>query len=324
MEWLGGLNSVDRLAIVSLVQHVPRYTLATLDLVRDERRCCMTPAQRLISHKVLLVDDDDAVREMMTVTLERKGFAVVAATNVTEALKLITIESFDVLITDLHMPNPSDGFAVITAMRHIQPKALTLLVSGHPDVKSAMDAILLEADEIIVKPFETKALADLVQDKLVTRKLSAPTPKERVAAILQRCSSLIVEDWLTRVNKSKELSLVRLSDQERTGYLPKLIDDLILRLRSPHITVQEGDSIRSAAAVAHGKMRRSQGYTSAMLVHDSRILQVTLFGTLQNNLSALDFSLLLPDVMTIADEVDSQLTQAMEGYTSVVGTTAAA
>jgi hypothetical protein len=46
-----------------------------------------------------------------------------------------------------------------------------------------------------------------------------------------------------------------------------------------------------------------------MLVHDSRILQVTLFETLQNNLSALDFSLQLPDVMTIADEVDSQLTQ---------------
>ena len=54
-----------------------------------------------------------------------------------------------------------------------------------------------------------------------------------------------------------------------------------------------------------------------MLVHDSRILQVTLFGTLQRNLSALDFSLLLPDVMTIADEVDSQLTQAMDGYMSM-------
>jgi CheY-like chemotaxis protein len=72
----------------------------------------MTPTERPIAHKVLLVDDDGAVRDMMTVTLEHKGFDVVAATNVTEALKLITTESFDVLITDLHMPNPSDGFAV--------------------------------------------------------------------------------------------------------------------------------------------------------------------------------------------------------------------
>jgi YesN/AraC family two-component response regulator len=222
------------------------------------------------------------------------------------------------------MPHPSDGFAVITAMRHIQPKALTLLVSGYPDVKSAMDAILLEADEIIVKPVETKKLADLVHDKLLTRKLAVPTPKERVAGILQRCTGHIVEDWLARVKKNTELSRVALSDQERTRYLPKLIDDLVLRLRSPHITVQEGDSIGSAAAGAHGKLRRSQGYTSAMLVQDSRILQVTLFGTLQKNLGALDFSLLLPDVMTIADEVDSQLTQAMEGYMDVAGQPTAA
>jgi YesN/AraC family two-component response regulator len=284
----------------------------------------MSPTERRIAHRVLLVDDDDAIREMMTATLEHKGFEVVAAANVTEALKLITTESFDVLITDLHMPNPSDGFAVITAMRHIQPKALTLLVSGYPDVKSAMDAILLEADEIMVKPLETKKLADLVHDKLLTRKLAVPTPKERVAEILQRSQGYIVEDWLARVKQNTEISRVALTDQELTGYLPKLIDDLVLRLRSPQITVQEGDSIGSAAAVAHGKLRRSQGYTSAMLVQDSRILQVTLFGTLQKNLGALDFSLLLPDVMTIADEVDSQLTQAMEGYMDVAGQPAAA
>jgi DNA-binding response OmpR family regulator len=279
----------------------------------------MTPTEPRIAHKILLVDDDDAVRSMMTLTLEQKGFEVVSAANVTQALKLITTENFDVLITDLHMPNPSDGFAVITAMRHSQPRALTLLLSGYPDVKSSMEAILLEADEIIVKPFEIRKLADLVHDKLLTRKPAVPTPKERVAGILQRSTSLIVEDWLMRVKKNKELSGVALSDQERTRYLPKLIADLVVRLRSPHITVQEGDSIVSTAAVAHGKLRKSQGYTSPMLVQDSRILQVTLFGMLHKNLAALDFSLLLPDVMTIADEVDSQLTQAMEGYMGVVG-----
>jgi len=51
-----------------------------------------------------------------------------------------------------------------------------------------------------------------------------------------------------------------------------------------------------------------------MIVHESRILQVTIFETLQSNLNHLDFSLLLPDVMTIADEVDAQLTQSMDSY----------
>ena len=61
-----------------------------------------------------------------------------------------------------------------------------------------------------------------------------------------------------------------------------------------------------------------------MLVHESRILQVTIFETLQNNLNHLDFSLLLPDVMTIADEVDSQLTQSMESFMKLMRNSAAA
>src|SRR5580658_917611 len=111
----------------------------------------MSPTDQGVSHRVLLVDDDEGVRTMMSMTLERKGFEVVAAASVVGALKLITTEPFDVLITDLHMPDPSDGLAVITAMRHSQPDALTLLVSGYPDVKSAMDAIVLEADQIMMK-----------------------------------------------------------------------------------------------------------------------------------------------------------------------------
>ena len=80
----------------------------------------MVPSEPTARHRVLLVADDDAVRDMMTATLERRGFGVVAATNVTEALKLITTETFDVLITDLHMPSPGDGFTVVTAMHHSQ------------------------------------------------------------------------------------------------------------------------------------------------------------------------------------------------------------
>jgi len=284
----------------------------------------MVPTERPVVHKVLLVDDDDAVRDMMTATLEHKGFGVVAASNVTEALKLITTETFDVLITDLHMPNPGDGFTVVTAMRHSQPSALILLVSGYPDVQSAMAAILLEADEIIVKPFEAGRLAELVQEKMLTRKPVVRVEKQRVAAILDRCIASVVADWLARAKESSELSQLSLSDDERTGHLPKLVRDLVVRLSKPSATTKDSDAAFSEAAVAHSKLRYQQGYTPAMLVHESRILQVTLFGTLQSNLSLLDFSLLLPDVMTIADEVDAQLTQSMDSYMNAMRKAAAA
>src|SRR5580704_5741035 len=125
----------------------------------------MTPTEPPVTPRVLLVDDDDGVRAMMSESLEGKGFAVVAAANVTEALKHIATESFDVLITDLHMPDPGDGFTVVSAMRHSQPEALTLLVSGYPDVQSALAAILLEVDEVLVKPFEIAKLTELIHNR---------------------------------------------------------------------------------------------------------------------------------------------------------------
>ena len=65
-------------------------------------------------------------------------------------------------------------------------------------------------------------------------------------------------------------------------------------------------------------MASIEGQTShrVLLVDDDEVVldMMTLFGTLKDNMNALDFSLLLPDVMTIADEVDAQLTQTMGSY----------
>jgi hypothetical protein len=204
---------------------------------------------------------------------------------------------------------------VISAMRHSQPTALTMLLSASPDVQSAMEAIILEADEIVVKPIEMKHLAELVRERLRIQKPANRAPKERVSEILHRCSAVVVKDWLARIKQADELTHLVLGDEARTGHLPKLIQDLVSRLNRP-ITgpPQDSDAIYSSAAVQHGELRHAQGYTPEMLVHESRILQVTLFGTLKSNMNALDFSLLLPDVMTIADEVDAQLTQTMGSY----------
>jgi hypothetical protein len=145
---------------------------------------------------------------------------------------------------------------------------------------------------------------------------SQPTNEESVAAILKRCKTVLIADWLTRAKSTAELNHLQLSDEQRTGHLPKLVDDIVERLGKTTLTSKDSDALDSPAAVEHGKLRRTQGYTSAMLIHDSRILQVTIFGTLHKNLSLLDFSLLLPDVMVIADEVDAQLTQTMESFTN--------
>jgi hypothetical protein len=159
-------------------------------------------------------------------------------------------------------------------------------------------------------------VAELVRERLLMiRRPATQLPKESVSAILQRCSEVIVKNWLARANLAPELNHLVLKDEERTGHMPKLIGDLVHRLNRPIMeSPKDSDATFSTAAVLHGELRYGQGYTPEMLVHESRILQVTLYETLKDNMNALDFSLLLPDVMTIADEVDAQLTQTMGSY----------
>jgi DNA-binding response OmpR family regulator len=266
-----------------------------------------------------LVDDDKVVRETLKIILEMEKFEVSVAGNVAEAIHLIDTQSFDALLSDLHMPGAGDGFTVVSAMRHKHPEAITLLFTGYPALKEAMDAILLQADEILVKPMPIPEMVALIRDRLAKRVTRRPMNTERVASILEQDASITVADWLSRVKRDAEVTRIPLSDHERTGHLPRLLRELVHRLRVPRPL---GSKQLSEGAAQHGIVRRSQGYSVSMIVEESRMLQVSIFHTLQMNLNRVDFSLLLIDVMTIADEVDSQLKQTILSFSEAAGVAA--
>ena len=130
---------------------------------------------------------------------------------------------------------------------------------------------------------------------------------ESVADILERELQNVIKNWLARVEEEPDLTCIPLGYEERTGHLPHLLHDVIARLRLDAGT----KAPISKAAAEHGDLRRKQGYTVAMAVEESRLLQVTIFSTLHKNVKNLEFSRLLPDVVTIADEVDAQLKEQM-------------
>jgi DNA-binding response OmpR family regulator len=268
----------------------------------------VTPIRK---NRVLLVDDDGDIRAVFQEGLESRGFEVVPAATVHEALTLISTQDFDVLLSDLHMPDAGDGLTVVSAMRHTHPHAVTLVLSGYPALQEAMSAILLQADEVLVKPVGFAEITEIIQKKLSNPSARVAMNKERVAAILERDMDLTIEHWTSRMETTDELTAIPLTSQERNSHLPLLLGDIVRRLRlAPTAKVPI-----SAAAHDHGILRHKQGYSVAMLVEESRILQVSIFRTLQNNLGSVDFSTVLLDVITIADEVDLQLKQAMLGFT---------
>jgi DNA-binding NtrC family response regulator len=77
--------------------------------------------------KILFVDDEDSIRLTLPPLLQSYGFEVTAAATVAEALGLISQHKFDVLISDLNIGHPEDGFTVVSAMRTHQPDASRLI-----------------------------------------------------------------------------------------------------------------------------------------------------------------------------------------------------
>jgi hypothetical protein len=133
----------------------------------------------------------------------------------------------------------------------------------------------------------------------------ASAGSESVADILEQELGPTIHNWIGLVEKDPDLIRIPLNFEERTGHLPRLLHDVIARLR-----LDKGSKAPvSVAASHHGKLRFQQGYTAAMVVDESRILQVCIFSTLHRNEGRVIFTKLLPDVVTIADEVDAQLKQ---------------
>jgi len=261
--------------------------------------------------RVLVVDDDTTVRTIVKMVLEERGFHVTEASCVSDALKYISSEKFDALLSDLHMPGAGDGLTVVSAMRHANPQAVTLLLSAFPAMDAAARAILLQPDRIMVKPIDLDLLVETITHHL-EQGPPLPHPVETVATILERTVPRIIRHWLDRVHREPALMAVSMSDELRNAHLPQLFADLVICLRAFKPLGTEEPT--SSTATRHGATRWEQGYTPAMLVEESRMLQVSIFQTLQENLATIDFSVLLVSVMSIADEVDAQLSQAMTGY----------
>jgi hypothetical protein len=133
---------------------------------------------------------------------------------------------------------------------------------------------------------------------------------ESVATVLELELTPVIERWMKRVAKVPALTKINLGFQTRTGHLPRLLEDLITRLR----VGRKAEGSETASAHDHGKARFEQGYSIPMLIEESRLLQLSIFDTLHMNRKNLDPDRLMLDVVIIANECDSQLKHTVETF----------
>lgn len=106
-----------------------------------------------MAERILVVDDDKGVREALSEFLISLGYTVVMAENGEEALRQYRKGEFDVIMADLIMPN-MDGMELLRRIRDTKnDEVIFLMITGHPSIGTAVEAINRGADDYITKPF---------------------------------------------------------------------------------------------------------------------------------------------------------------------------
>src|ERR1700761_5814157 len=97
--------------------------------------------------RLLLVDDEPAIVQTLSIILKHHNFEVTSAGNVAAALQAISTQQFDILVTDLNIGEPGDGFTVVSALRRTHPQCINFILTGYPAFETALQAIRNQVDD---------------------------------------------------------------------------------------------------------------------------------------------------------------------------------
>ena len=112
-------------------------------------------------YQVLIVDDDESIRRMLSAVLSREGFQTVTAKDGEEGLALFRSTSPDIVLMDIRMPGRS-GIEAMRAMLDLRPGAVVILMTAYADLDTAVQAIKNGVFDFVIKPFDLAEIGLLV------------------------------------------------------------------------------------------------------------------------------------------------------------------
>jgi two-component system response regulator AtoC len=116
----------------------------------------------------LIVDDDPAVRSMLSSILEDEGYSVEAVDNGKEAIRTCEKLPFDVALVDINLPDVK-GTELLHKLKQLQPKMVKIIITGYPSIENAVTALNEKSDGFISKPFDPQELLEMIK-KLIAEK----------------------------------------------------------------------------------------------------------------------------------------------------------
>jgi DNA-binding NtrC family response regulator len=113
-------------------------------------------------NRVLVVDDEEALRIVLSAELEGEGYQIASAADGQEAINILATKEFDLILLDIKMPNV-DGFEVLKYVKEHCPKTKVVMLTGFADLKNAIESKKLGAEDFVSKPYDLVDLLTTVE-----------------------------------------------------------------------------------------------------------------------------------------------------------------
>lgn len=220
-----------------------------------------------MEERILIVDDEEMIRNMFSRRLTREGYSCVMTRNGKEALHHFYKESFSLIISDIKMPE-MDGIELLKEVKAVHPGTLMIMVTAYPEIDLALEAMRLGAYDFIIKP------ADL---ELVILSVKRAFEKKRL------------EDEVEIYHKNLE----------------RLVEERTIKLQQAYRTLKKAylDSVKVLAEAIDAKDPYTRGHSDRVRRMSLRI--ATSLGFTEERIEILEYGALLHDIgkIGIRDEI---------------------
>lgn len=134
--------------------------------------------------RILVVDDDEGIRNSLATILKDEGYTVDVAKNGSDAIEKSKAAFYNVALIDIRLPD-MEGTEILTRMRDTVPKIRKIILTGYPSLQNAIEAVNRNADAYILKPVEVEKLLDTVREQLKLQETEKKYSEKKVAEFIE-------------------------------------------------------------------------------------------------------------------------------------------
>jgi DNA-binding NtrC family response regulator len=134
--------------------------------------------------RILIVDDDQGVRKVLTTILEDEGYTVESVGTAKKAIERARRKCYNLALIDIRLPD-IEGIELLTKMRETTPKMRKVIITGYPTLQNAVEAVNRGADAYILKPFDMRNVLRTIEEELKKQQEEKRYSQEKVAEFIE-------------------------------------------------------------------------------------------------------------------------------------------